>query len=159
LASCLLFATTGCETEQKFDNIKLVVENGTAFSVKTYLSSISDQEKAEKVRQYFLDVTQFINEAQSTGKVEPTLFREYVLTRVRDAVPDDYKLPIINALDISLNAYNSFYAANVREKIANLGKAKEVIDSIVAGIMVGVDPVSSNLGDTNPLEGFTDYKL
>lgn len=163
ILACCLLLSTGCETTindpDKFNKIQLVVENGTAFAVKTYVDSISDIETSEKVRQYFLDVTKFIHEATSTGKVEPQLFRDYVLTEIRDKIPDKFRVPVINALDLSLGAYNTFYAENVRDKIDNSGKAIPIINRIITGIMVGLDPVSGNAIEVNPLEGYTDFKL
>jgi hypothetical protein len=81
------------------------------------------------------------------------------LTEIRDKIPDKFRVPVINALDLSLGAYNTFYAENVRDKIDNSGKAITIINRIITGIMVGLDPVSGNAIEVNPLEGYTDFKL
>jgi len=71
-----------------------------------------------------------------------------------------YNISIISLLDLAIGGYNKFYASNVKDKIENQEKAKQVIESIIAGIVSGTDPVSGDiLGDKNPLEDFDDWEL
>lgn len=154
---------TGCEEnttpENKFNVIISVVENGTTFSVKTYLDTAKADTK-EKVTGYLNDTAKIIATAVSTGKIEPTAFQKYVIDNVTEKVPEPYNTAVLSALKLALEGYNSFYANNVKDKIENEPKARAVIEAIVAGIESGIDPVSGDVLDSvNPLEGYNDWKL
>ena len=166
---CLFLFATGCEilknTTKKFNNILTVVENGTTFAVKSFLDTTDE---VEKYKQYFTDTSSVILEAVSTGKIEPNLFNEYITTNLASKVPAPYNTAVVNALNLALTGYNSFYAANVKEAIdnndINVERAKLVILAIVDGINIAIDPVSSGLSEgenksVNPLENFNGWKL
>lgn len=143
--------------EKKLNTILLVVENGVTFSTKTYLATVEDK---EKVRGYFTDAASILNGLVTDGKVEPTVVKKYLSDGINEKVPVPFNTAVIGALDLGLSAYNGFYAANVKDNIANKDKAVKVLKAIAAGIEAGVDPVS---GDSNalenPLKGYTDFTL
>ena len=142
---------------KKFDVILTVVENGVTFSIKTYVATVEDK---EKVRGYFSDVASLINSLVDSGKVEPDVVKKYIADGINEKVPVPFNTAVLGALDLGLSAYNGFYAANVKDNLANKEKAVKVLKAIAAGIQSGVDPVS---GDSevvvNPLIGYTDWKL
>tara|TARA_R110002074_G_scaffold397123_1_gene587219 strand:+ start:421 stop:939 length:519 start_codon:yes stop_codon:yes gene_type:complete len=143
--------------EKKLNTILLVVENGVTFSTKTYLATVEDK---EKVRGYFTDAASILNGLVTDGKVEPDVVKKYLSDGINEKVPVPFNTAVIGALDLGLSAYNGFYAANVKDNIANKDKAVKVLKAIAAGIEAGVDPVS---GDSNalenPLKGYTDFTL
>ncbi len=143
--------------EKRFKTILTVVENGVTFSIKTYVATVEDK---EKVRGYFSDAASLINSLVDSGKVEPDVVKKYLSDGINEKVPVPFNTAVIGALDLGLSAYNGFYSANVKDNLANKGKAVEVLKAIAAGIESGVDPVS---GDTNalsnPLVGYSDWKL
>jgi PBP1b-binding outer membrane lipoprotein LpoB len=143
--------------EKKLNTILLVVENGVTFSTKTYLATVQDK---EKVRGYFTDAASILNGLVTDGKVEPEVVKKYLSDGINEKVPVPFNTAVIGALDLGLSAYNGFYAANVKDNIANKDKAVKVLKAIAAGIEAGVDPVS---GDSNalenPLKGYTDFTL
>lgn len=164
-----LLLVTGCEdtstlspeekAEKKFKTIVTVVENGSTFAVKTYLSSVAADQK-EKVTGYLNDASVVIGDAVTSGTIEPTLFNKYVTEKLSEKVPAPYDTAIISSLNLAISGYNNFYAANVKDKIENNEKAKQILLAIVAGIHSGVDPVSGDvLGDKDPLEGYSDWSL
>ena len=152
---------TGCESitpEVKFNLILSVIENGTTFSVKSFLDNNSENKEA--IVGYLNDTASIIDEALTTGKIKPDVFKEYVTSKLTEKVPVPYNISIISLLDLAIGGYNKFYASNVKDKIENQEKAKQVIESIIAGIVSGTDPVSGDiLGDKNPLEDFDDWEL
>ncbi len=143
--------------EKKLNTFLLVVENGVTFSTKTYLATVEDK---EKVRGYFTDAASILNGLVTDGKVEPDVVKKYLSDGINEKVPVPFNTAVIGALDLGLSAYNGFYAANVKDNIANKDKAVKVLKAIAAGIEAGVDPVS---GDSNalenPLKGYTDFTL
>jgi len=144
-------------SEKKFNFILTVVESGVTFSTKTYVATVEDK---EKVRGYFSDAAGLINSLVDSGKVEPDVVKKYIADGINEKVPVPFNTAVLGALDLGLTAYNGFYAANVKDNIANKEKAVKVLKAIAAGIQSGVDPVS---GDSdvlvNPLIGYTDWKL
>ena len=88
------------------------------------------------------------------------MFNKYVTEKLSEKVPAPYDTAIISSLNLAISGYNNFYAANVKDKIENNEKAKQILLAIVAGIHSGVDPVSGDvLGDKDPLEGYSDWSL
>ena len=167
ITSLLMVFGVGCEdnstpeekAEKKFKLIISVIENGTTFSVKTYLDT-AEADAKEKVTGYLNDAAKIIDTAVSSGKIEPTAFHKYVIENVTEKVPAPYNAAVLSALGLALDGYNSFYAANVQDKIENEPKARAIIEAIVAGIESGIDPVSGDVLDTsNPLEGYNDWNL
>ena len=157
------FLCVGCEettnSDAKYKLLLSVVENGTTFSVKTYLGTVEADNK-EKVVGYFNDAATVIQIAASSGKIEPEVFKKYVTEQIDKQAPAPYNTVIATTLDLAIEGYNKFYAANVQGKIENEPKAKAIIEAIVDGIHSGLDPVSGNvLSDTNPLEGEIDWNL
>jgi|TARA_R100000781_G_scaffold90496_1_gene55945 PBP1b-binding outer membrane lipoprotein LpoB len=143
--------------EKKLNTILLVVENGVTFSTKTYLATVEDK---EKVRGYFTDAASIINGLVTDGKVEPDVVKKYLSDGINEKVPVPFNTAVIGALDLGLSAYNGFYAANVKDNIANKDKAVKVLKAIAAGIESGVDPVSGDINALeNPLKGYTDFTL
>jgi len=154
---------TGCEetgnSDAKYKLLLSVVENGTTFSVKTYLGTV-EADKKEKIIGYFNDAASVIQTAADTGQIEPEVFKKYVTEQIDKQVVAPYNTVIATTLDLALDGYNNFYAANVKDKIENEPKAKEIIGAIVAGIYSGADPVGGDVLDTsNPLEGEIDWNL
>ena len=167
ITSLLMVFGVGCEdnsspeekAEKKFKLILSVIENGTTFSVKTYLDT-AEADAKEKVTGYLNDAAKIIDTAVSSGKIEPAAFHKYVIENVTEKVPAPYNAAVLSALGLALDGYNSFYAANVKDKIENEPKARAIIEAIVAGIESGIDPVSGDVLDTsNPLEGEIDWNL
>jgi len=156
------FLCTGCEekdTNTKFKLILSVVENGTAFSIKTYLGTVEDTAK-DIVTGYLNDVATVIQTAADSGEIEPAAFKKYITEQIDKQVAAPYNSLIVTTLDIALDGYNKFYAANVKDKLENEPKAKAVINAIVNGILLSVDPVASEaIEDKNPLEDFNDWSL
>jgi len=151
---------TGCEDKDaKYKLLLSVVENGTTFSVKTYLGTV-EADKKEKVIGYFNDAASVIQTAADSGQIEPDVFRKYITEQIDKQVAAPYNAVIATTLDLALDGYNKFYAANVKDKIENEPKAKEIIGAIVSGIHSGADPVGGDVLDTsNPLEGEIDWNL
>ena len=86
--------------------------------------------------------------------------RKYIADGINEKVPVPFNTAVLGALDLGLSAYNGFYAANVKDNLANKEKAVKVLKAIAAGIQSGVDPVSGDVNVlVNPLIGFTDWKL
>ena len=142
---------------RKFNVILAVVENGVTFSIKTYVSTVDDK---EKVRGYFSDAASLINSLVESGKVEPSVVKKYLSDGINEKVPAPFNTAVIGALDLGLSAYNGFYSANVKDNLANKGKAVEVLKTIAAGIESGIDPVSGDTNtSSNPLIGYTDFKI
>ena len=163
ITSLLMIFGVGCEdtgnSDTKYKLLLSVVENGTTFSVKTYLGTV-EADKKEKVIGYFNDAATVIQIAASSGKIEPEVFKKYVTEQIDKQAPAPYNTVIATTLDLAIEGYNKFYAANVQGKIENEPKAKAIIEAIVDGIHSGLDPVSGNvLSDTNPLEGEIDWNL
>jgi hypothetical protein len=163
ITSLLMIFGVGCEdtgnSDAKYKLLLSVVENGTTFSVKTYLGTV-EADKKEKVIGYFNDAASVIQTAADSGQIEPEVFRKYVTEQIDKQVAAPYNAVIATTLDLALDGYNKFYAANVKDKIENEPKAKEIIGAIVAGIHSGADPVGGDVLDTsNPLEGEIDWNL
>ncbi len=162
-AAICVACLTGCKTlndqesESRFNTILYVVETGTSFSVKTYLRAVNNDSKAIT----YIDVTAtVINDAITSGMISPELFRVYVLNNLDDKVPAPYNSAIVGVLELSVKGYNSFYAANVNDKIATNVKATRVLKAIVNGLRSGIDPVGNDIRlDENPLLTFNEYKL
>ena len=157
------FLCVGCEettnSDAKYKLLLSVVENGTTFSVKTYLGTV-EADKKEKVIGYFNDAASVIQTAADSGQIEPEVFKKYVTEQIDKQVAAPYNTVIATTLDLALDGYNNFYAANVKDKIENEPKAKEIIGAIVTGIHSGTDPVGGDVLDTsNPLEGEIDWNL
>ena len=157
------FLCTGCEetgnSDAKYKLLLSVVENGTTFSVKTYIGTV-EADKKEKVIGYFNDAASVIQTAADSGQIEPEVFKKYVTEQIDKQVAAPYNAVIATTLDLALDGYNKFYAANVKDKIENEPKAKEIIGAIVSGIHSGADPVGGDVLDTsNPLEGEIDWNL
>jgi hypothetical protein len=144
-------------SEKKLNFILTVVESGVTFSIKTYVSTVDDK---EKVRGYFSDAASLINSLVESGKVEPDVVKKYLADGINEKVPVPFNTAVLGALDLGLTAYNGFYAANVKDNIANKEKAVKVLKAIAAGIQSGVDPVSGDVNIVvNPLIGYTDLNL
>jgi len=167
LTSFIMLFGVGCEdnstpeekAEKKFKLILSVIENGTTFSIKTYLSTVENTAK-DTVIGYLNDTASVIQTAADTGQIEPEVFKKYVTEQIDKQVAAPYNTVIATTLDLALDGYNKFYAANVKDKIENEPKAKEIISAIVAGIHSGADPVAGDVLDTsNPLEGEIDWNL
>ena len=161
LSLCLLF-TVGCFEKEadndKFNLLRSVVENGTAFSIHTYLGTVEAAEK-DKVVGYLSDAATVIQTAADSGKIEPEVFKKYVNNQIKEKIAAPYGPVIVTTLDLAIDGYNKFYAANVKGKIENEPKAKAIIEAIVSGIHSGSDLVSSVADATNPLEGEVDWNL
>jgi hypothetical protein len=163
ITSLLMIFGVGCEdtgnSDAKYKLLLSVVENGTTFSVKTYLGTV-EADKKEKVIGYFNDAASVIQTAADSGQIEPEVFRKYVTEQIDKQVAAPYNAVIATTLDLALDGYNKFYAANVKDKIENEPKAKEIIVAIISGIHSGADPVGGDVLDTsNPLEGEIDWNL
>ena len=110
------------KAEKKLNTILMVVENGVTFSVKTYISTLEGGVK-EKVTGYFNDAAKVIDGLVTDGKIAPDVVDEYVKKHISDNVPAPFDVALSGALDLGLSGYNSFYAKNVKDNIANKEKA------------------------------------
>ncbi len=147
------------KAEKKLKTILTVVENGVTFSVKTYTSTLEGGVK-EKVDGYFNDAARVIDGLITDGKIAPDVVDEYLKKHINDNVPSPFDIALTGALDLGLSGYNTFYAKNVKDNIANKEKAVRVLKAVVAGVESGLDPISGDVLDVNnPLEGYTDWEL